>query len=196
MAIIENFAELSEQELKAFAESLVKTLNTENTFSDDFEFVIRSVEADDFTGGLAIELSTEGDVVRLERGATWTCGAGRDDDPSDIPDDPEFDDDILEDAKDAFKTLSAEIEGYTITLIVADVDEEDIVDVEVRNVSEEDSGIGDYEYFGYRGYDSHPYCSVDGTLTQECTIYFGLDVVATDAVSADKLEADEADKED
>lgn len=184
MSVIENFALLSEQEQKDFAEALVKTLNTEKTFAD-FDFKVDSVEADDMTGGLVIELSHD-DPIDITRNATWTCGDSEE--AEDTPEDEEYENYLWEDAKQAFKTLNAELEGYTIELEISDADAEETVEVDAEKVSHEDSGIGHYEYWGYVGYDSHPYCEVEGTITQACSIYFSIYVEAKNAEPVDSEE--------
>ncbi len=174
MSVIENFAELSEQEQRSFAEALVKTINTEKTFIDD-ELTLSSVEADEMTGDLLIELDG---FINIDRKATWTCG-NDEDDAYEKPEYPEYEAFISDDAAKAFKTLSAEIDGYTLSLEIADADGDEIEEVHVDSISHEDSGIGHYEYFGWEGHDSHPYIEVEGTLVQSCKVYLGLSVAPT-----------------
>lgn len=180
--VIENFAELSFEEQKKFAEALVKTINTENTFTDQVDFKVESIEADEMTGGLIIVLEYEG-TINVDRDASWSCR--HPDDAYQIPDSPVFSYFDFVDAKKAFKTLAVELEGYSVTLSVDDVDTENIVDVEVSEINKEDDGIGSYDYFGYRGYDSRPYLAVEGTLTQACYVYCSLYVEAADHFQAD-----------
>lgn len=187
MSVIENFAALSAQEQREFANSLVKTINSEKTFAD-IMFKIDAVEADDLTGGLLIELSHE-DAFELNRKATWTCGDA--DDAHQKPEDADFDDSIWDDAKKAFKTLTTEIEGYTLSLEIADIDNEEITEVEVEHISKEDAGIGHYEFWGETGYDSQPYFEIEGTLVQECSLSLGLFVEAADNIAEDTEEATE-----
>ena len=183
MSVIENFATLSAQEQRAFAEALVKTINTEKTFIDD-ELVISAVEADEMTGDLIIELDCN---IYIDRRATWTCG--NDEDAAyNKPEDPEYESSICSDAEEAFKTLSAEIDGYTLSLDVADTANEEIEEVKVDSVSQEDAGIGHYEYWGYIGYDSRPYNEVNGTLVQSCTVYLSLFVEPTANVPEEATE--------
>ena len=166
MSVIENFAALSAQEQREFANSLVKTINSESIFSSEVDFEITRIEADDLTGSLMIEVSHT-NAIEVPRKATWTC-----DDAEDATDDPGFeanyDNSIIEDAKKAFKTLSTVIDGYKISLEISDVDANDAVDVEVDHISQEDAGIGDYEYWGDVGYDSRPYVEVEGTIVKAC----------------------------
>lgn len=183
MSVIENFAALSDQEQREFAEALIKTINTEKTFIDD-ELTLSSVEADEMTGDLLIDL--EG-VIYLDRKATWTCGNDEDDAYA-KPEDPEYDSFIFNDVKRAFKTLSAEIDGYTLSLDVADTNDEEIEEVKVDHISHEDAGIGHYEYWGYEGYDSRPYIEVEGTLVQSCKVYLGLSVEPASKVPEETTE--------
>jgi hypothetical protein len=180
--VIENFAELSFEEQKKFAEALVKTINTENTFTDQTNFKVESIEADEMTGGLIIVLEHEG-TINVYRDASWSCTYH--DEASQRPDSPEFNNSDSDDAKEVFKTLAVELEGYSVTLSVDDVDTEDIVDVEVSEIYREDDGIGHYDYFGHRGYDSSSYFVVEGVLGQACYIYCSLYVEAADHFQAD-----------
>ncbi len=186
MSVIENFAELSFKEQKDFAEALVKTINSENTFTDQTNFKVTGVEADEMTGGLIIELEHEG-TIEIEREATWTCGDDEDA-AYEKPDNPDFESYSFNDAEKAFKTLATELEGYSITLSVDDVDTEKITEVEVDSVSNEDAGIGHFDHFGFEGYDSQPYCEVKGTLTQACTVYCSLYVEAATHFQAEEAE--------
>jgi hypothetical protein len=112
MEMIENFATLSAKEQLEFAEALVKTINSESTFTDETNFKVLSVEADDTTGDLMIEIDHE-DFISVPRAATWSCS-----DEDEVHFDPGYDADYIEsiydEAKQAFKTLSAEIEGYQV----------------------------------------------------------------------------------
>jgi hypothetical protein len=186
MSVIENFAELSAKEQLDFATALVKTINSENTFTDQTDFKVTGVEVFEMTGGLSIMLDLE-DTLEVRRKATWTCDT-TEDAAYEEPDDPDFDDRSLNDAKKAFKTLVTELEGYTISLEVDDVDIEEISEVEVDSISKEDAGIGHYEFWGEEGYDSQPYCEVEGTLTQACTIYCALYVEAATHFQAEAEE--------
>ncbi len=166
MSVIENFAALSEKEQREFAEALVKTINSEHTFIDNTTFDIVNVEADDLSGGLLIEVSHE-PLIEVKRKATWYC-----DSEEYVEEDPGYDADYPEalatDAEKAFKTLSTEIDGYTVSLDVEDADEAEFIEVEVDEITHEDDGIGDYEYFGFTGHDSRPYVAVEGTIVQAC----------------------------
>lgn len=177
MEIIENFAELSEQEQRAFAEAIIKTINSESTFSSFVDFQVTGVEADDMSGCLFIETSHT-DTLDVERFATWTC---LDEDDKYSPEDPEYKSSIYEDAEKTFKTKEATIDGYYILINdIADVDSEEIVDVEVDNVSYEDAGIGSYEYWGHMEYDSQPYIEVEGTIIEACSCIVVFEVGVAD----------------
>lgn len=166
MSVIENFAALSAQEQREFAAGLLATINSEHIFSEDALFELVDIEADDLTGGLWIEVSHPGEI-EVSRKATWTCSS-EDEAGNDPGYDAEYEESIIEDTKKAFKTLSTAIDGYNVSLEISDVDMNDAVEVEVDHVSHEDAGIGDYEYFGFRGHDSHPYVEVSGTIVKAC----------------------------
>lgn len=187
MSVIENFAAVSFEEQKKFAEALVKTINSEGTFTSEVNFKVSGIEADEMTGGLIIELEHE-DTIEVEREATWTCADRAE---ASSPEDPDFTDLLSNDVKKAFKTLAVELEGYSVTLSVDDVDEGETVEVEVDSISDEDGGIGSYEYWGSTGYDSDPYCEVEGTIVKACTIYCSLYVEAAD----EPIEIDEEDND-
>jgi hypothetical protein len=168
-------------EQKAFAEALVKTINSENTFTDQVDFKVTGIEADEMTGGLTIILEHD-NTIEVKREAIWTCA---DSDEANSPQDPDFADLLANDAKNAFKTLAVELEGYSVTLSVDDVDEEETAEVEVDSISDEDSGIGSYEFWGEHGYDSQPYCEVEGTIVKACAVYCSLYVEAADHFQAE-----------
>lgn len=182
MSVIENFAAMSVQEQRAFADSLVKTINSESIFSSDVDFEIDNVEADDITGGLIIEVSHT-NSVEVARAATWTC-----DDEDEASHDPgydvEYENSIYEDARKAFKTTEAVIDDYRVSLEIADIDTDETIDVDVDEISHEDSGIGHYEYWGHTGYDSHHYVEVTGTIVKASTCYISFFVEPVDEASA------------
>jgi hypothetical protein len=179
MSVIENFAELSVEEQKKFAEALIKKINSEGIFTSDANFEIYAVEADDLTGELTIEVSHGDTTLEVPREATWQ--AYDEDSISSDPDDADYVESIYNDAKKAFKTLSTTIDGYTVELEIADVDEVETIDVEVSKVSHEDSGIGHYEYWGTPGYDSHPYEEVEGTIIKACNMSLAFFVIPNDS---------------
>lgn len=170
--VIQNFNVLSSEELQKFAEELIKTINTEHTFTDNGSLQLdkdNSIEASEFDGNLWIPVYIEDFVV--ERPAEWTC--------SDYEDrydakDPDFTNYFTEDAEKSFKELSVIVGDYKVTIEVTDGDEGETVDVVVNSYTEEDSGIGSYEFWGHTGYDSHPYLTIDGDIHQACTCYMGL----------------------
>lgn len=201
MSIIENFAALSEKEQRDFAEALVKTINSENTFPyyikysvpSDFKFNISEVYPDELTGDLVIEI-TASTPVWIPSAATWQCGI--DDDPEDVVEDEEFINDIDDDIKKVFKTLTAEIDGYKVTLDVSDWDYpprdfkgRDMVFVD--DVTDEDSGIGSYEYWGDTGYDLHPYQEATGVIVRALICYLNLTVEPLEAAMHEELEDEE-----
>lgn len=190
MSVIENFAELSFEEQQKFAEALIKTINSEKLFYDGTQFEITGIEAVDMDGSLMIEVS-HADPIEVEREATWTC-----DSKEEASSDPGYDADyvnyLIDDAKSAFKILSTVIDGYKVTLDIADVDEDDTIEVEVDSTSNEDGGIGDYEYWGRRGHDSDPYVEVTGTIVKACECALAFFVEADDTTEPEVEEVEEA----
>lgn len=180
MAVIENFDAISVQEQMKFAEALLNTINSESIFSDQTNFELSDVEAAAFTGGLYIGVK-QTNPIEVERKAVWTA-ANEDDAESDIYD-ADYDNDIDDDALKAFKVGSAVIDGYKVEIEINDVDYADHrpVEVVVDRISHEDSGIGSYEFWGDRGYDSHPYVSVRGTIVESCDCSLSFYVEALDA---------------
>ena len=118
-------------------------------------------------------------MIKVSREATWTCS-----DEEDVNVDPGYDADykefIFEDAKTAFKTLEAVLEGYKVSLEIDDVDEEKTIEVNADKYSHEDNGIGQYEYWGETGYDSQPYIEVEGTIVKGCDCALSLYVEPAD----------------
>lgn len=170
MSIIENFAALSAQEQREFAEALLKTINSERIFSDQTNFELIDIEASDLTGGLYISVA-QTNPIEVVRKATWQVSD--EDEAENFARDYEYEvnyeSDIDDDALKAFKTGSAVIDSYKVEIEIDDVDEEyDPVDVEVEHISHEDAGIGSYEFWGDRGYDSRPYVEVKGVIVKSC----------------------------
>ena len=169
MSIIENFAVLSEKELSEFAATLVEKINSESIFSTEIKFKVADLEANNLTGELAIDVSPD-EPISVPRKAYWQ--AESEDTAASDTSDAEYVDLIANEAKKVFKTTSAVIDGYKVTLGIYDADATDTLEVIVDDISHEDSGIGSYEYWGDRGYDSHPYVEVRGTLVEAC--YLGI----------------------
>lgn len=189
MAVIENFATLPVEEQKKFAESLIKTINSENIFTADTNFKFFDLAVDDFTGGLTIMLDHD-TPVEVRREATWACMT-EEEARSDPGYDAYYTNSLFEDAKKAFKTLSTTINGYMVLLELDDVDEEKTTDIEVENYSFEDDGIGDYEFWGQIGHDSRPYIEVVGTIVKACKCALSLFVELVD----EQMAAEEPDEE-
>ena len=164
--MIENFAELSTKEQQEFAEALLKKINSESTFTGDTDFVLTGFEPWDITGGFIIYVSHP-EPIQVSRPATWTC-VDEEDSYNDPGSDADFQNFIFDDVKNAFKTLTAVIDGYKVSLEIEDVDEDGTEEVEVSHVSREEGGIGHYEYFGYEGYDSYTYYEVEGSIIKNC----------------------------
>ena len=180
---IENFAAIPFKDRVLFADSLIKTINSEKIFCEEIHLDLVGVEPDDITGGLILKVSPVGPIT-VTRKASWTCDT--EEDAEDVPANSEtdFENYLMEDTKKAFKTLETIIEGYKVSLEVSDVDEDDRLDpeVEVTTISHEDDGIGSYEYFGFTGTDSRPYVVVEGTLTTRCDCNLELYVEVDDSI--------------
>jgi hypothetical protein len=86
--------------------------------------------------------------------------------------------------------MEAVIEGYKVSLDISDVDEDEAIEVEVDNISHEDSGIGSYEYWGHMEYDSQPYVEVEGTIVKACTCALAFFVYPVDAPASTEPEED------
>ena len=187
--LIENFAAIPEKDLHGFAEVLIRTINSEHTFTDDTSFQVNDVEPDELSGGVWIDIF-QTDTIEVSREATWQA-----EDEDEAYHDPGYDADynntLIDDVKSAFKTFFAEIDGYKVSLEVRDADAVETVDVDVDNISQEDAGIGDYEYFGYRGTDSRPYVEVEGTIVKACECSLALYVEPIGAAETIESETDE-----
>lgn len=175
MAVIENFNNLTQEELLEFVNKIIKTVNSEHIFSNDITFELDTssssgIEISEFDGNLYIPL-THKDLLSVPRKAEWSCET--EDDIYHV-EDPDFEDWIYEDAEKVLKTLSTELDGYKLSISVDDAESEETTDVDVDDYHADDDGIGSYEYWGHVGYDSHPFYAVEGTITQDCTCYLTL----------------------
>lgn len=172
--VIENFATLSVEEQISFAKELIEKINSGNIFSNETNFEFEDVEPNELTGGLFVSASLA-NPISISREATWSAldGEGAHEDPGN---DAEYETDIVVDIRNYFQTFSAEIDGYDVSINIEDVDEDESVEaeVDVTNITEEDAGIGSYEFWGFKGYDSRPYVEVEGTITKaySCSVYF------------------------
>ena len=64
------------------------------------------------------------------------------------------------------------------------------IEVEADKYTHEDSGIGGYDYWGDRGYDSRPYIEVEGTIVKACSCALSLYVELADEFT-DESETEE-----
>ena len=118
-------------------------------------------------------------LITVSRTATWTC-SNDDEVDADPGHDADYSDYLFKDAKKAFKVLEAVVNGYKVSLSIDDVDEEETIEVNVDSYYHDDSGIGSYEYGSIRGFDSHPYIQVEGTIVKACSCSLSLYVEPAD----------------
>lgn len=175
MIFISDFNDLTEAELQQFATDLLKDINASQVFASETDRALlldekEPLEFNDLTGELYIPI-VHADYIEVPRKATW---ASLSEDDIYDPAGATFEDPIQYDIQKCYKTLSSKIGNYNITLRIDDYDEADIVDVEVDSHRDEDAGIGEYEYWGHKEYDSRPYIEVEGTLFQNCYCYLTL----------------------
>ncbi len=162
------------ENLTELAKSILEKINSEKVFTKETTFEFQDTELDEVTGGLWITVSTIA-PIRVPREASWTAGdeEGAHEDPGN---NAEYVNTVSEDVKKVFKTFALEINGYKVSMQIDDIEEDETVDaeVEVSNITHEDSGIGSYEFWGFKGYDSHPYVEVEGTIIRfyDCNVTF------------------------
>lgn len=169
--VIENFSTLSREELNQFAKKLLDKINAESLITDEVDLQLPTDEdaiwANEMTGNLHIAL----DAVDISGavGATWQS-------PVDEP--YEFDDADEDGEPDFDGALNKEVvvDGYKVTVTVDDYEYLERLEVEVLDYSEEDSGIGSYEFWGSREYDSHPYLEVEGEFINLYSVVLTLTV--------------------
>lgn len=173
--MIDNFNALSPEEQMKFAQELVAKLNTAQTFLSGYEMKLDELEANELDGSLDIFFSVEDFEVGRE--AEWQ--AADEDEAYRTP--SRFDVDFIgreeDEVRAEFKATQAEFEGYTLEIANLQIDDYEISDAEVDSTTDEDAGIGHYEYFGFEGYDSRPYVQVEGTVYCNCSISGCLNVV-------------------
>lgn len=176
--IIEDFNLLSEEELSEFAANIVAKVNEAQPFtkedSDAIQFEIDNVETNELDGSLLIYIVSSEDLS-VARAASWTA-----DDPDSLNSysDLTFDDTDLTAAKENLKVLVAEVDGYNVELTDIEFENNGVDEVEYADYSEEEGGIGDYEYWGHRGHNSYTYCTVYGTAFCNQTLLGTLVVTA------------------
>lgn len=160
------FTELSTSEQVNLAKDLINKINSEKVFLEETAFEFQDVWVDDIDNKLVIEASLANPII-VSRKASWQAGTeeGAEEGPSA---DADYDNSIFDDTTKCFKLLEASVAGYSITTEISDIYELEDVEVELTHISHEDSGIGHYEYWGFKGYDSHPYVEVEGVVTRKC----------------------------
>ena len=176
--MVKDFTELSVAEQIKLAKSLIEKIDSEKIFTDETNFEFQDVDLDNTSKGLCISISTS-NPIRISREASWEAGTeeGATEDPGN---NAEFEYSLLADAKKSFKTLSCEIDGYTVSLQIDDIEKDETSDseVEVVNLTHEDAGIGPYEFWGFKGYDSQPYVAAEGVITSnyDCNLTIFVDL--------------------
>lgn len=168
--MVKDFVELSVEEQINFARTLVEELNTNNIFLEVTDLEFQDVYVEDTQ--VVIDLSLK-NPIKVSRQATWQAGTeeGAEEDPGD---NAAYDTTLRDEVKKAFKALDTEFGGYHLELQLEDIEEDETVEaeIEINHLSHEDSGIGSYEFWGFKGYDSNPYVEVEGTVTKayNCTL--------------------------
>lgn len=185
MSIVENFAALSFEEQKKFAEALLKTINSESIFSSDTDFEITGIVTDDTTGELVIFVENTS-PIEVTRQAVWSSDS--EENAEEVGNDVDYDNYLMADAKKAFNTAATVIDGYKVSLEISDVEEGEVAEVNVTKINHEDSGIGSYEYFGFTGTDSQPYVEVEGSIVTNCSCQLAIIVAPDDHL---EIEPDE-----
>lgn len=166
------------ENITEFAKTILEKINSGKVFTKETIFEFYDTELDEVTGGLWI-LASSASPIRVSREASWTAGdeEGAHEDPGN---NAEYINTVSEDVKKVFKTFAAEIDKYKVSLQIDDIEEDETVDaeVDVENLSHEDSGIGSYEFWGFSGYDSHPYVDVEGIITRfyDCNVTLFVEV--------------------
>ena len=171
---IEDFEDSTEAEQKMFVNSLVSKINTEHLFTSEVDFIVDDYWTEDCSKKLVVTLS-HGGAVEVTREASWQCGTS--DHINDMPEDIEYYKSSITDVASVFKTGPFVVDNYKVTLAVDDVDTEEACDVEATNYSNEDDGIGFFEFWGHKGYDSRPYIQVEGNVACKCTCLLTLTVI-------------------
>lgn len=167
MSTVINFSTMTADELQVFAAELIKKINAASVFTDEVDFELEGVEADEISGDLYISAIHDG-FIEVPRKATWQASSEED---MDSPDEIDYEESVYRDVRNVMKTLTAKVDGYLVTIDINDVTDTDIKEVEVDSYSHEDDGIGSYEFWGDVGYDSRPYVSVEGTVVLGCACY-------------------------
>lgn len=155
--VIENFAELSAQEQKTFADNLIEKINEEGLFTEYFDFRLtesdyyrdQAVKVDEMTGNL--ELTVESTtLLEFVREATWIGDSKYDTDGSDVD---FIGNDREEFIKQYIHATTATIDGYLVTFKLEDVVYDNETSIEVTDYDAESGGGDSYEYWGSTVYD-------------------------------------------
>lgn len=162
------------ENLTELAKTILEKINLGRVFTKETAFEFQDTDLDRNTGYFWIAASTI-NSIGVPREASWTAGdeEGANEDPGN---NAEYVNTVSEDLKKVLKTYEVEIDGYKVSMQIDDIEEDETTDaeVEVEDLSHEDSGIGSYEFWGFKGYDSNPYVEVSGTVTRfyDCNVTF------------------------
>lgn len=166
--VVENFNELSNEELQKFAQEMLAKINS-SSLSGDAYFELVEAYADEMTGDLVIDAQQNDDPIYIERYGHWQ--ADEDDDQPYGIDSIEFEDSEKADVESTFSKGPVVIDDYNVEMEIVDFEfTREIVEVDVSSTEAADDGIGSYEYWGEVGYDSRPYTEVTGSIVQECYV--------------------------
>lgn len=91
----------------------------------------------------------------------------------------DIDIDAEKEAENYIKNIQTPVEfaeGVLTDVSYEDIHDYTITDTEVTKVTEEDAGIGSYEYWGTVGYDSQPYTEISGVVTIDAVLGLWLEI--------------------
>ena len=161
--------------LTRMAEAVVAELNKGKVFADDTLIKVKKAYIDPYSDAFLVDV--ELDSVSVKREASWNTD-GDDESPTSVDEDLTYEYSESDDIKKAFKTTEATILGHKVYLLLDECTAEkvDTTDWTIEHSSEEDAGIGSYEFWGEVGYDSRPYMHYEGTITEEFVVWATLEI--------------------
>lgn len=176
MDLYEAFKTLGEAVEDSVPESptniLLKSIVDQIKFPGDPDVTIdyaAITESDEGTFLVPVELHT----VKLPVSCVWEGDTEGNYSVDDIDIDAE------KEAENYIKTIqtpSEFMEGILTDVSYEDIHDYTIADTEVTKMTEEDAGIGSYEYWGTVGYDSQPYTEISGIVTIDAVLGLWLEI--------------------